>query len=202
MSKAFTLAVLAGFLLLLSGASAQTPKEKAFDCGTVRLSPSGNSMTYVDLGRGFSFEFPLEWVGDQLGLYNPSNNTSIGVNGFRAASDPRFYVSEGAKVTGTRVVNGRAWTSLTLPGKEESGYYIYGDGLAVEFIAFGENLSAASVAALTQILSSFSFVDGDFRLDRQLAALHTGQKMGNLTIDRILPGGGGFEENVAKIESL
>jgi hypothetical protein len=200
MPKAFTFAVLSGFLLILSGASAQTPKEEAFDCGTIRLSPSGNSMTYVDLGRGFSFEFPSEWIGRQTGLYNPGNNTSIGVYGLHAASDPRLYVSGGAKVTGTKVVNGRAWTALTWPGKQRSGYYIYADGLAVEFLADGENPSAASLVALTQILSSFSFVDGDFRLDRQLAALHTGQKMGNLTIERIVPGTGEPDGIVAQIE--
>jgi hypothetical protein len=203
MHKALTLAVLAGLLLHPSGVSPQIRKESTFDCGTISLSPSGRSMVYYDLGRGFRFEFPSDWIGRKIGLADPAGSSSIIVEALLAANDPRFYVSEGAKVTGAEAIKGLEWTALAWPDGRR-GYYAYRDGVAIEFVAMGYGKrrapSAAVLTTLTQILSSFSFVDDSFRLDRRLAALHAGQKLGSLTIDRIVPGTGGFSGTVGRIE--
>ncbi len=212
MHKAFTLTVLAGFLLHPSGASGQVPRESTFDCGRISLSPSGKSITYYDLGRGFRFEFPADWLGNRVILSDPADNactspfhcpSQILVNPLLATSDPRFYVSEGAMVTGTEAVNGLQWTALSWPNGRR-GYYTYRDGVAIEFIAmpFGKSRapSSTALAAMTQILSNFSFLDDAARLDRQIASLRTGQKLGSLTIERIVPGKGGFGGDIAKVE--
>ena len=208
----FTLAVLAGFLFHPSGAFAQISKESTFDCGTIRLSPSGNSMTYQDLGLGFRFEFPSGWEGRKISLSNPSDNactarlpcpSQIMINPLLATSDPKFYVSEGARVTGSEVIKGQEWTALAWPDGRR-GYYAYHEGVAIEFVAwpYGKSKapSAVTLATLNRILSSFSFLDDASRLDRQLSALHVGQKLGGLTIERKVPGTGGFGGNVGRIE--
>jgi hypothetical protein len=199
-------------LLHASRMTAQTPKETLFDCGGISLSSSGKSMTYYDLGRGFRFEFPLDWLGHQVQLDEPSDNpctprlpcpSTISIDVLLAASDPRFYVSQDARVTGSETINGQEWAALAWPDGPR-GYYAYRGGVAIEFVAmgFGTNQapSAAALATLTRILSSFSFLDDASRLDRQLAALRVGQRMASLTITRIVPGTGGFDGTQGKIE--
>jgi len=213
MRCAFSLVVLAVFLPNPMRALAQMPEERTFGCGTIRVSSSGKSMTYTDLGRGFRFEFPLHWVGRQGSLYNPSIDprtessqypSHITVNARLVATDTRFYVSQGARVTGTETANGLEWTALILPNGW-SGYYAYRDGVAIEFVVstYGESRvpSAATLAGLKQMLSSFSLLDGGYRVDRQFSALQPGQKLGSLTIERILPGtGGSFGGNLGRVE--
>jgi len=142
-------------------------------------------------------------MGRKIELADPAGSSSIIVDSLFATSNPRFYVSGGARVTGAQAINGLEWTALAWPDGRR-GYYAYRDGVAIEFVAmaYGKRRapSAAALATLTQILSSFSFVDDRSRLDRQLAALRTGQKLGGLTIERIVPGTGGFGGTVGRIE--
>jgi hypothetical protein len=201
--KTLTLALFLGLALFSGRTSAQVPEERRFDCGTIGPSPSGNSMVYRDLGRGFRFEFPQGWIGRQVVLRNPDGASDIIVNPLLAPSDPKFYLSEGAKITGSKVIHGLKWKSLTWPDGRR-GYYAYGGGLAIEFVAMGYGKtrapSAETLAALTCILSTFSLEDDPARVDRQLAALKPRQKMGALRIGRIVPGTGGFDGTMGRIE--
>jgi hypothetical protein len=216
MRRVFVIALLAGLLLVSSGTSGQVPYKVSFDCGTISPSSSGKAMTYYDVGHGFRFEFPPDWVGREAGLTAPSDNPctarlpcpgSIIIDSLLSVSDPKFYISEGARVTGARTVKGHRWTVLAWPDGRR-GYYTYLGGVAIEFVASsygGKNRAPSSsvLGGLDQILSSFSFLDNDrFRVDHQLAALLAGQKLGGLTIKRIIPGKGGFGGAMATIEFL
>ena len=203
MHKPLSLVIFAGLLLTCVSSSAQGSNvELEFDCGTIAPNGSG-AMVYQDFGRGFRFEFPGDWKGSKLFLSSPGTAAQILVNPMIASSDPKFYVTEPAKPTGSETINGLTWTALTWE-QGGRGYYTYSHGLAIEFFAaaFGKNkaVDPAALAALQQVLSTFTFFDDPYRLDRQLAALKVGQKLGDLTITRIIPGAGGFEHPLATVE--
>ena len=86
------------------------------------------------------------------------------------------------------------------------GSYTYRDGVMVEFVTspirLGNDLAVPpeSLAALKQIQSSFTFFDDPYRTDRQLAALKVGQKLGGLTVTRIVPGAGGSDHPIATLK--
>src|ERR1017187_9178787 len=100
MYKAFTFAVLAGLFLHSPRTSAQVapPPDDTFDCDTISPSPSGKSKTYDDLGRGFRFEFPREWEGQQSGVASIGVGT-ISVTALLAAVNPNLYVGWRGSVT-------------------------------------------------------------------------------------------------------
>ncbi len=196
-------AILAELMLTCVSTSAQGfGAESEFDCGTIAPNGSG-AMVYEDYGRGFRFEFPGDWKGSSTGLEGSGPTAQILVNPMLAGSDPKFYVTESAKPTGSETVNGLTWTALTWE-QGGRGYYTYSRGVAIEFFApaFGKNkaVDPAALAVLQQVLSTFTFFDDPYRLDRQLAALQSGQKFGDLTITRIVPGAGGFEHPLATVE--
>jgi len=218
LQKAFTLVAIAGLFWPSLRVSAQLPEpESTFDCGTISPSPSGNSMTYNDLGRGFRFEFPASWTGRQNGLFKLPDypcperficRSVIGIHALLATSDPGIFLyGDSAKVTGTETINGQQWKAFAPPGGG-LGYYAFHDGLAVELVTggtgergTGESVPSASVHVdLAQVLSTFSFLNDALRVDRQLAALKAGQKLGSLTIKQILPGTSGFNGFSAKVK--
>jgi hypothetical protein len=203
MHKPLSLVIFAGLMLTCVSSSAQGSNiELEFDCGTIAPNGSG-AMVYQDFGRGFRFEFPGDWKGSKLFLSSPGTAAEILVNPMIASSDPKFYVTEPAKPIGSETINGLTWTTLTWE-RGGRGYYKYSHGLAIEFFvsAFGKNkaVDPAALAALHQVLSTFTFFDDPYRLDRQLAALKVGQKLGDLTITRINPGAGGFEHPLATVK--
>ena len=205
MHKLLRLVLFAGLVLPGARASSQFHNDKPkFDCGTVTSRGSG-SWTYEDFGYGFRFELPSSWIGGQNSIHEPSGPRSFLVEALFAASDPKLHPSEGARRGPTETINGLDWTALTWPDGG-IGSYTYRDGVMVEFVAgpirIGSDSSVPpeSLAALKQIQSSFTFFDDPYRLDRQLAALKVGQKLGGLTITRIVPGAGGFDHPMMTVE--
>jgi hypothetical protein len=203
MRKVLSFVILAELILTCVSSLAQGFKsEPEFDCGTITSNGSG-AMVYQDYGHGFSFEFPSNWMGNRLFLRGPAEAAQILVNPMTANSDPKFYFTEPAKPTGSETINGLTWTVLTWE-QGGRGYYTYSHGVAIEFFAaaFGKDkaVDPAALVALQQVLSTFTFFDDPYRIDRQLDALRVGQKLGDLTITRIIPGAGGFEHPLATVE--
>ena len=203
MREVLSFVILAELMLTCVSSSAQGFRsEPEFDCGTITSNGSG-AMVYQDYSHGFRFEFPGNWMGNRLFLRGPAEAAQILVNPMIANSDPKFYVTESAKPTGSETINGLTWTALTWD-QGGRGYYTYSHGVAIEFFAaaFGKKktVDPSALAALQQVLSTFTFFDDPYRIDRQLDALRIGQKLGDLTITRIIPGAGGFEHPLATIE--
>lgn len=207
MHKLLSLVFFAG--LVLSGARAFSQHysygdKPKFDCGTVISSGSG-SWTYEDFGYGFRFELPSGWLGGQDSIHEPSGPQHFLMEQLFATSDPKLHLSEGARMGATETINGLNWTALTWPD-DRIGSYTYRDGVMVEFVAskirLGSNVAVPpeSLAALKEVQSSFTFIDGPYRTDRQLAALKVGQKLGGLTVTRIVPGAGGFDHPLATVK--
>ncbi len=205
MRQSARLAVFA--LLILAGASISAQgfkSEREFDCGTIARNSSG-AMLYQEFSLGFQFEFPADWQGNSQFLRGPEESSEILLNPLIAGSDPKFYVKEPAKPTGIETINGLTWTTLTWQNGGR-GYYTYSHNVAIELFApafgLGKNnpVNPDALAALQQILSTFTFFDDPYRLDRQLGALKVGQRFGDLTITRIIPSVGGFDHPLATIE--
>ena len=193
--------ILAELMLTCVPSSAQDFKsEPEFDCGTITANSLG-TMVYQDYSHGFRFEFPGTWMGNRFFLRAPAEAAQILVNSMIAKSDPKFYVRERARPTGSVTINTLTWTALTWP-QGGRGYYTYSHGVAIEFFAaaFDKIVDPAALVALQQVLSTFTFFDDPYRIDRQLDALRVGQKIGDLTITRIIPGAGGFEHPLATVE--
>src|ERR1039458_5366530 len=173
MHKPLSLVIVAELMLTCVSSSAQGFKnEPEFDCGTITSNSSG-AMVYQDYGHGFRFEFPENWMGNRLFLRGPAESAQILINPMIASSDPKFYVTEPAKPTGSETMNGLTWTVLTWE-QGGRGYYTYSHGVAIEFFAaaFGKDkaVDPAALAALQQVLSTFTFVDDPSLLNRPLAA--------------------------------
>jgi hypothetical protein len=203
MNKLLSLVILAALVLTCVSSSAQDSKVEAeFDCGTIAPNGSG-AMVYEDFSHGFRFEFPGDWKGGEMFLHGPDTAAQIMVTALTASSDPKSYATEPAKPTGSETIHGLTWTALTWQNGGSS-YYTYTHSVAIELFApaFGKNkaLATDALAALQQVLSTFTFFDDPYRLDRQLAALEVGQKLGDLTITRVIPGAGGFEHPLATVE--
>ena len=125
---------------------------------------------------------------------------------FLALSDPNLHPPPGERRGPTEVINGQNWTALT-SRTGSIGSYTHRDGVMVEFFGIspvrtGSNVTVPpeSLAALKEVQSSFTFIDGPYRTDRQLAALKVGQKLGGLTVTRIVPGAGGFDHPLATVK--
>ena len=201
MREVLSFVILAELMLTCVPSSAQFFKSQPeFDCGTITADSLG-TMVYQDYSHGFRFEFPGTWMGNRLFLRGPTEAAQILVNSMIAKSDPKFYVRERARPTGSETINGLTWTALMWP-QGGRGYYTYSHGVAIEFFAaaFGKIVDPAALVALQQVLSTFTFFDDPYRIDRQLDALRVGQKVGDLTITRIIPGAGGFEHPLATVE--
>ncbi len=203
MHEVLNFVILSALMLTCVSTSAQDFKsEPEFDCGTITSNELG-TVVYKDYSHGFSFELPENWMGNRLFLRGPAEAAQILVNPMIANSDPKFYVTEPAKPTGSETINGLTWTALTWD-QGGRGYYIYSHGVAIEFFAaaFGKKktVDPSALAALQQVLSTFTFFDDPYRIDRQLDGLRVGQKLGDLTITRIIPGAGGFEHPLATVE--
>jgi len=192
--------VFIALLLTPFWAGSQTPPLTPFDCGRISGSQSGGPGSYYDSALGFQFDFPANWKGNQIKLWDQNDEFSnIIISPLFKAHDPKPYISDGARVTGTKAINGLEWTLLEWPNGE-TGYYTYRDRVAIEFVAnttsrTGMKPLPGVLAALDQVISSFRFVDEPFRMDHQIAALKLGQKLGGLTLKNITLEAGG-----AKVE--
>src|SRR5271157_919387 len=205
MRKLLSLVLFAGVVVPSARASSDLYNDKPkFDCGTVTSSGSGR-WTYEDFGYGFRFELPSDRVGGQNSIHEPSGPRSFRLEQLFAPSDPNLHPSDGARLGPTESINGLNWTALAWPDGM-IGSYTYRDGVMVEFVTspirLGSNLAVPpeSLAALKQIQSSFTFFDDPYRTDRQLAALKVGQKLGGLTVTRIVPGAGGSDHPIATLK--
>ena len=207
MHKLLGVVLFAVLLLFSTRVWSQIPSsyndQREWSCGSA-TSSSSVSLIYEDFGYGFRFQAPSGWVGGLGSIHEPSGPLSVHMEQIFAASDPKLYLSEGAKPGATETINGLNWTGLTW-ADGSIGSYTYHDGVTVEFmtspIRLGSNLAVPpeSLAALKQIQSSFTFFDDPYRLDWQLAALKVGQKLGGLTVTRIAHGAGGVEHPIATV---
>jgi hypothetical protein len=186
-------ALLVGFVLAASTLTAQTNQpRKTFDCGIIGPSPSSGLQSYFDFKHGFHFEFPSDWKGDKLLLTKSGEAyNQILISSLFAAHDPKLYTSGHAQEIGAKAIGGHEWTALRWPDGRR-GYYAYREGLAIEFVAetrtkAGWSPSPEVLTALDGILSSFT-IDDASRLDRRIAALRPGDKLGSLTVRHVVPG--------------
>lgn len=199
-------------LLLACGArcfSQESDQPFKFDCGTITPTGSGVSV-YQDFEHGFRFELPTGWVGyygGYGGLAQHGKPETIFVEALFDTKDARRQLAQGTTVTGNEQANGLTWATLTFTDVRRGnyGYSLEHDGILVQVVASPlstkEKTSPPSLAAaVKQIVSTFRFTDDPYRLDRQLAALKPGDKLGELTVRRVIHGSGGFDHPVATIE--
>ena len=189
---------LLGFLLLSAlimpdtrAAQLGTDNTK-FDCGAIT---STGTLSYEDVGYGFRFELPPGWVGGQNSIHESSWSKYFFLQAL-FVSAPKSYL-RGAVTGPTETIHGLNWTALSW-SDGKIGSYTYHDGVTVTFVGSAIRGEAKAgvpdelLAALKQMQSSFTFFDDPYRLDRQLANLKAGQKLGDLTITEIVPRPGAF----------
>ncbi len=173
-----------------------------FDCGTVTLTDT-STLRYEDFGYGFRFELPAGWVGGQNSIQQPSWTQYFFLKPLFIA-EPEIDL-RGATKGRTETIHGLIWTALRWPDGR-IGSYTFRDGVLVMFMGNavrGEDktgVPAELLAALKEMQSSFSFFDDSYRLDRQVAGLKVGQKLGDLAIREIVPGSGRSTDPVATVK--
>ncbi len=196
--------LLLGALILPSAyAASQANSDKSkFDCGTVTPTGAGN-LSYEDFGYGFRFELPAGWAGEQNIIHQPSWTQYFFLKPLFVA-EPKIDLA-GATTGPTETIHGLNWTALSWPDGR-IGSYTFRDGVLVTFMGNAVRVdgkseaSAELLAALKQMQSSFTFFEDPYRLDRQVAGLKVGQKLGDLTISEIATGAGRPNHSTATVK--
>lgn len=196
-------------LLLASGthSAAQYSNDVyKFDCGSITPIGSGVSV-YQDFEHGVRFELPTGWVGDNGGLGRRGSPGRIFVQALFSTKDARQQLAKGTAAAGIERSNGLNWMRVTFTDirRGQEGYLLEHDGMLVQVAAQAVAskdgmIPPATAAVVKQILSTFSFTEDPYRVDRQLAALKPGDKLGELTVKRVVYGAGGFDRPYATIE--
>jgi len=182
---------------LLSG---QQPKgqgapAQVIDCS--KPQPLAGTKSFVDELGGFRFEYPdfLELNETLLYFDNPpcgvpfdfGGDIQVQVSLPERYREPFYGDSENVSI-GTKTLNGLMWEHYRTKGSARLCTFSNGEQVCL-FAADTSpkhELPEAAVAAMKTIEASFAFTDLARRMDAKIASLRAGDKVGALTVGRVV----------------